>query len=137
MWHGDQVGYLLFEALWQAAKRGVRIRLLLDNLNTSGLNAVIAILDAHPTIEVRLYNPMTMRTARALSFLGDFTRANHRMHNKSFTADNVVTVVGGGGARARPRACTRRHSPSTAAVSSSAPSTSIRGRLASTPRWGS
>ena len=95
IWHGDQVGYLLFEALWQAAERGVRVRLLLDDLNTGGLDPTIATLDAHPNIEVRLYNPLVQRGVRALSFLTDFTRVNRRMHNKSFTADNQVSVVGG------------------------------------------
>jgi putative cardiolipin synthase len=95
IWHGDQVGYLLFEALWQAAERGVRVRLLLDDLNTRGLDPTIAALDAHPNIEVRLYNPVLQRGARALNFLTDFTRVNRRMHNKSFTADNQVSVVGG------------------------------------------
>ena len=95
IWHGDQVGYLLFEALWQAAERGVRVRLLLDDLNTGGLDPTIAALDAHPNIEVRLYNPLVQRGARALNFLTDFTRVNRRMHNKSFTVDNQVSVVGG------------------------------------------
>jgi len=95
IWHGDQVGYLLFEALWQAAERGVRVRLLLDDFNTKGLDPAIAALDAHPNIEVRLYNPLVKRDARALNFLTDFTRVNRRMHNKSFTADNQVSVVGG------------------------------------------
>ena len=61
IWHGDQIGYLLFEALWQAAERGVRVRLLLDDMNTSGLDPTIAALDAHPNIEVRLYNPLVHR----------------------------------------------------------------------------
>ncbi len=95
IWHGDQVGYLLFEAVWQAAERGVRVRMLLDDLNTHGLDPTIAALDAHPNIEVRLYNPFVQRDARAFSFLTDFTRVNRRMHNKSFTADNQVSVVGG------------------------------------------
>ena len=95
IWHGDQVGYLLFEALWQAAERGVRVRLLLDDLNTGGLDPTIAALDAHPNIEVRLYNPLVQRGARALNFLTDFTRVNRRMHNKSFTVDKQVSVVGG------------------------------------------
>lgn len=95
IWHGDVVGYLLFEGLWQAAERGVRVRLLLDDNNTAGLDPTIAALDAHPNIEVRLYNPLVQRDMRALNFLTDFTRVNHRMHNKSFTADNQVAVVGG------------------------------------------
>ena len=95
IWHGDQVGYLLFDALWRAAERGVRVRLLLDDLNTGGLDATIAALDAHPNLEVRLYNPFVQRGGRALSFLTDFTRVNRRMHNKSFTVDNQVSIVGG------------------------------------------
>ncbi len=71
------------------------MRLLLDDHNTSGLDPTIAALDAHPNIEVRLYNPVVQRDARTLNFLTDFTRVNHRMHNKSFTADNQVTIVGG------------------------------------------
>jgi len=95
IWHGDRVGYLLFQALWQAAERGVRVRLLLDDLNTKGLDSTIAALDAHPNIEVRLYNPVVNRDNRGLNFLTDFSRVNRRMHNKSFTADNQATIVGG------------------------------------------
>ncbi len=95
IWHGDQTGYLLFESVWKAAQRGVRVRILLDDANTGGLDATLAALDAHPNIEVRLYNPLMHRHARVLDFITDFTRANRRMHNKSFTADNQVTIVGG------------------------------------------
>ena len=95
IWHGDAVGYLLFEALWRAAERGVRVRLLLDDNNTSGLDPTLAALDAHPNIDVRLYNPFAQRTGRFFGYLTDFRRLNRRMHNKSFTADNQVTVVGG------------------------------------------
>jgi putative cardiolipin synthase len=95
IWHGDQTGYLLFEALWKAAERGVRVRLLLDDNNTGGLDATIAALDAHSNIEVRLYNPLANRSVRAVNYLADFSRLNRRMHNKSFTADNQATIVGG------------------------------------------
>ncbi|HEX5629266.1 MAG TPA: phospholipase D family protein [Usitatibacteraceae bacterium] len=95
IWHGDTVGNLVFQALRQAADRGVRVRLLLDDMNTAGLDPVIAALDAHPDIEVRLYNPFPHRGSRALDFLSDFSRLNRRMHNKSFTVDNRASVVGG------------------------------------------
>ena len=95
IWHDDQVGAMLFEALWRAAERGVRVRLLLDDINTRGLDPTLAALDAHPNIEVRLYNPLAQRSARALGFVTDFTRVNRRMHNKSFIVDNQVSVVGG------------------------------------------
>jgi putative cardiolipin synthase len=95
IWHDDQVGNLLFEALWQAAERGVRVRLLLDDLNTKGLDATIAALDAHPNVDVRLYNPLVQRDVRVANFVTDFSRVNRRMHNKSFIVDNQVAIVGG------------------------------------------
>ena len=95
IWHDDQIGRLLFEALRRAAERGVRVRLLLDDGGTAGIDAILAALDAHPHIEVRLYNPFVQRGSRTLGYLSDFTRLNRRMHNKSFTADNQVSVVGG------------------------------------------
>jgi len=54
IWHGDETGQLLFEALWGAAQRGVRVRLLLDDNGVSGLDDTLAALDAHPNLEVRL-----------------------------------------------------------------------------------
>ena len=95
IWHGDETGTLLFEALWRAAGRGVRVRLLVDDNNTAGLDETLATLDAHPNIEVRLYNALTHRRVRALNYLTDFRRLNRRMHNKSFTVDNQATIVGG------------------------------------------
>ena len=95
IWRNDTTGTLLFSALRRAAERGVRVRLLLDDNNTAGLDGALAVLDAHPLIEVRLYNPFVMREARLLGFLGDFKRLNRRMHNKSYTMDGMVTIVGG------------------------------------------
>jgi putative cardiolipin synthase len=95
IWHGDAVGTLLWQALWQAAGRGARVRLLVDDANNAGLDPVLAALDAHPNIELRLYNPFVNRGSRALGYLSDFSRLNRRMHNKSFTADNQISVVGG------------------------------------------
>ncbi|MBN7798695.1 phospholipase D family protein [Parahaliea mediterranea] len=95
IWHGDTSGILLVDQLLKAADRGVRVRLLLDDLDTAGKDAFLAQLDAHPNVEVRLYNPFGYRGVRALGFLGDLKRLNHRMHNKSLTADNQATIVGG------------------------------------------
>ena len=95
MWHDDETGVLLLEALWRAAERGVRVRLLLDDIDTSRFDAQLAAFDAHPLVEVRLYNPFPNRSMRALDFMSDFARVNRRMHNKSFTADNQFTIVGG------------------------------------------
>ena len=88
-------GLLLFSVLLAAAKRGVRVRLLLDDNNTPGLDDTLRLLDKHPNIEVRLFNPFSFRILRALGYLTDFARLNRRMHNKSYTADGVVTLVGG------------------------------------------
>ena len=95
IWRKDQTGTLLFEALHTAADRGVRVRLLLDDNNTSGLDTTLAALDSHPRIEVRLFNPFVIRKPRVLGYLTDFPRLNRRMHNKSFTADNQATIIGG------------------------------------------
>lgn len=95
IWHADMSGMLLFDAVRRAADRGVRVRLLLDDNNTAGMDSVLASLDAHPDIEVRLFNPFVHRRWRFLGFLTDFSRLNRRMHNKSFTVDNRVTIIGG------------------------------------------
>ena len=94
IWRKDMTSTLLTETLRDAADRGVRVRLLLDDNNTSGLDETLAALDAHPNIEVRLFNPFVIRTPR-VGYLTDFFRANRRMHNKSFTADNQATIIGG------------------------------------------
>ncbi|MDQ2819226.1 MAG: phospholipase D family protein [Pseudomonadota bacterium] len=95
MWHPDTTGKLLFASLRAAAQRGVRVRLLLDDNNTTGMDQLLLALDGVPNMEVRLFNPFAMRTMRPLGYLTDFSRLNRRMHNKSFTADNQVTIVGG------------------------------------------
>ena len=95
IWHADQTGLLLMQALRDAALRGVRVRLLIDDQNTRGLDDLLAALGATPNLELRLYNPFAMRRARVLEYFGEFARLNRRMHNKSFTVDNRVTVVGG------------------------------------------
>jgi putative cardiolipin synthase len=95
IWRPDTSGGLLSKALWDAAERGVRVRLLLDDANTKGLDDELVTLDAHPNIEVRLFNPFASRSFRVGDFASDFSRVNRRMHNKSFTADNQVAIVGG------------------------------------------
>jgi len=95
IWRHDGTGVQLFEAVRRAAARGVRVRLLLDDNNTAEIEDVLRALDAQPNIEVRLFNPFVHRRLRLLDFLTDFSRVNRRMHNKSFTADNQVSIVGG------------------------------------------
>jgi len=95
IWRGDTTGYLLLEELWDAAERGVWVRLLLDDTGTAGLDPALTALDSHPNIQIRLFNPFVQRRYKALGYLTDFRRLNRRMHNKSFTADSVATIVGG------------------------------------------
>jgi putative cardiolipin synthase len=95
IWQADTTGRLLADRLVRAADRGVRVRLLLDDLYTAGLDRGLGALDQHPNVEVRIFNPFGLRDARTLDFLSSFGRLNRRMHNKSFTADNQAAVVGG------------------------------------------
>lgn len=95
IWRKDLTGVLLLGALYEAAERGVRVRLLLDDHGTKGLDDWLYVLNAHENIEVRLFNPFASRSMKFLRFIGDFSRAQRRMHNKSFTADNLAAIVGG------------------------------------------
>lgn len=95
IWRGDLTGTLMLDALREAAARGVRVRLLLDDHNTAGLDPTLAALDRAPNVEVRLFNPFAVRRWRGLGYLTDFGRLNRRMHNKSFTADGQASIVGG------------------------------------------
>ncbi len=77
--------------IWHADTTG----LLLDDMDTAGKAFGLEALDAHPNIEIRLFNPFAHRKARALDFVTDLGRVNRRMHNKSLSADNQATIVGG------------------------------------------
>jgi putative cardiolipin synthase len=78
-----------------AADRGVRVRMLLDDMHTDGLDKILSAIDSHPNIEVRLFNPFANRSVRWLEMLTGFKRLDRRMHNKSMTVDNQITVLGG------------------------------------------
>jgi putative cardiolipin synthase len=95
IWHDDVTGRLLADRLVRAADRGVRVRVLLDDIGTAPNDVALLILDHHPNIELRLFNPVALRSARGLGTLADFGRVNRRMHNKSFIADNQASIVGG------------------------------------------
>lgn len=92
---GDEAGRVFAAALLAAADRGVRVRFLLDDVFTSVNDEVLLLLDAHSNIEVRLFNPISRRGFYYLNYIGNFRRANRRMHNKSFTVDGHATIVGG------------------------------------------
>ncbi len=95
IWHADTTGKVLAASVLHAAERGVRVRLLLDDIGTAADDRHLLALDSHPNIEVRLFNPIAARSTRMLGFVADFSRTNRRMHNKSFTADNQAMIVGG------------------------------------------
>ncbi|MCB1488649.1 MAG: phospholipase D family protein, partial [Bauldia sp.] len=85
IWQTDTTGLILLDELRAAAERGVRVRLLVDDNGIPGLDRQLAALNALPTMQVRLFNPFTLRDPKLLSYAFDFPRLNHRMHNKSFT----------------------------------------------------
>ena len=98
IWHADATGIYLAGVLLEAADRGVRVRLLLDDLDARARNDGFAALAAHPDIEVRMFNPWVTRKgtlAKAGEGALDFKRINRRMHNKSWIADNRIAIVGG------------------------------------------
>lgn len=98
LWHHDITGRLLQNELYAAANRGVRVRLLLDDMSKSGRDEELLALNSHPNIEVRLFNPGRNRTSdlkRAVEIGLRFFSFNRRMHNKAWIADNRLALVGG------------------------------------------
>ena len=91
----DLSGNLIALRLAVAAGRGVRVRLLMDDALTEEVDPGLLSLDEHDNIEVRVFNPFPRRRSRLISFFANFNVLNRRMHNKSFTIDNQVSVVGG------------------------------------------
>jgi putative cardiolipin synthase len=92
--HDDLVGNAFINALLRAADRGVRVRFLLDDVLAKGLDPGLAALAAHDNFEVRIFNPFAYRSARALD-VTNLSRVTRRMHNKSFTVDNQLSIIGG------------------------------------------
>lgn len=95
IWHTDPSGQALAAALWRAAARGVRVRLLLDDWGSRPTDQDLGMLASHPNIQVRLFNPISLRRPLVLGVLLDFDRSNRRMHNKAMVADNQAAIVGG------------------------------------------
>ena len=91
----DVSGTLVAMKLVEAAERGVRVRLLMDDALTEPIDAGLLSLDDRENIGVRVFNPFPRRRSRLVSFIAYFNILNRRMHNKSFTVDNQVTIVGG------------------------------------------
>jgi len=97
IWNSDASGHYLANRLIAAADRGVKIRVMLDDINLNEREVLLAAIDSHPQIEIRIFNPIPSRrgAVKWLNVLGDFSRLNRRMHNKSFTVDGVLSIVGG------------------------------------------
>jgi putative cardiolipin synthase len=97
--HGDSSGRALLRSLRDAAARGVRVRLLVDDFHAAEIQDLLLDLSLRPRVQVRLFNPLPLRhgapTARLLLSPGDFELHNHRMHNKLLVADNTLAVFGG------------------------------------------
>ena len=97
-WKADITGRLLCRALVAAADRGVRVRLLLDDINSFGFDSSYLALDSHPLIEVRLFNPSRSRTSairRGIELALKFMTSTRRMHNKCWIADGQIAIIGG------------------------------------------
>ncbi len=95
MIHNDVVGSLFVDQLYKAAERGVRVRLIVDDIDQEGRDFEAAVLDSHPNIEVRIFNPFGRNTGRTLQYVTGFNKQTRRAHNKSFTVDNQATILGG------------------------------------------
>ena len=95
----DESARALLQHVRSAADRGVRVRLLVDDLNTSGEDRRFMHLGQHPNVEVRVFNPFpggrSAIWSRILTSISDIPRINHRMHNKLFVADNSLAITGG------------------------------------------
>jgi len=91
----DNAGLVFTDKLLEAANRGVRVRLLLDDIFTTVDDAYFSFMNAHPNVEVRIFNPISRKGLFIFNYLGHFSLANRRMHNKSFVVDNQVAIVGG------------------------------------------
>jgi putative cardiolipin synthase len=98
IWHADTTGKYLAHRLLEAADRGVRVRLLVDDMDARAKNQGFAAIAAHPNVDVRMFNPFKSRRCRLTQMaemVGHFNRINHRMHNKTWIADNRIAIVGG------------------------------------------
>jgi len=95
IWADDLTGRMLLRNVLKAAERGVRVRVLLDDIHAAGNANTFAIVDAHQRIEVRLFNPFANRDVRAVEFVANGAQLNRRMHNKVMVPDNALAITGG------------------------------------------
>jgi putative cardiolipin synthase len=99
IFRGDETGRLLTGAVLHAADRGVRVRVLIDDGETMAGDEQIAALEAHPSIDIRIFNPFAYRghssLIRATEFMFNASRLDYRMHNKLLVVDNSIALIGG------------------------------------------
>jgi len=95
LFHNDLTGRLFVDQLLKAAERGVRVRLLIDDMAAEGRDLMVAVFDSHPNLSVRIFNPFSRSAPRATQYVTGFGKVTRRMHNKTFTVDNQISVVGG------------------------------------------
>jgi len=101
IWQNDPSGILIIDRLLAAADRGVRVRALVDDVQLEGLVPRLTVIGTHPNMEVRIFNPFSVRIGfqedlfRLAEFAIDGNRLNHRMHNKLMVADNQLALLGG------------------------------------------
>lgn len=96
IWHDDETGRLMLQDLYNSANRGVKVRLLLDDMNTTpAIDQQMLAFAKHPNVEVRIANPKKYRQFSALNYIGDLPAINRRMHNKSMTFDGQISIIGG------------------------------------------
>jgi len=95
LYHDDLVGRLFTDQLLKAADRGVRVRLLVDDMGMAGRDFGAAVMDSHPNMEVRIFNPFSRKTGRLSQFITRMGSVTRRMHNKSFIVDNQMAILGG------------------------------------------
>ncbi len=99
IWSSDNIGTLAAEALLRAAERGVRVRVIVDDLLIDAPDRVLLALARHPNIDIRIYNPKTSVGApvqrRLQNVLTDFRGVNQRMHDKTLVVDGRIAITGG------------------------------------------
>lgn len=96
IWHNDVTGNLLINELITAAERGIRVRLLVDDINLSSANDEgLAMIASHPNVSVRIFNPFSRKTSKYSQMVTRFGDVTRRMHNKSFVVDGRISIIGG------------------------------------------
>ena len=99
LWKTDDTGSLLVRRVLSAANRGVKVRVLMDDFDSANWNRRATVLDLHPNIEIRVFNPFKKKrgkwAGRGFELISDLDRLNHRMHNKLLMADSKAAIVGG------------------------------------------